>query len=134
VKKEHIVIIVLLLLIVVMGVIWIITSQPRQKDWVKVGSWESREETETDYNMTTEQFVITGEEWDIRWDCGGNVENSHIEIIVYDAYTDSIVKEITSTLVRDFGVSYLNLKGRFYLRIFIRGTLHNWYVVVREYM
>ena len=130
-RKERIVIIVLLIVIVVISGAWIISSQPRGKDWVAVGTWRG---TQSDYNMTTEQFVITGEEWQVYYACGEIAANSHFDIFVYDVYNGNIVKEIVSPYQTFSGNSYLNAQGRFYLQIFIRGNLgSNWVVSVQQY-
>jgi len=131
-KKERIVIIILLIVIVVIGGAWIISSQlqPKGKDWVHVGTWNG---SQSEYNMTTEQFVITGDEWRISWGCNEVVAGSHFDIIVYDVYTSNVVKEIESPFQTFSGESYLNAKGRFHLQIFIRGNLGNWQVYVQEY-
>jgi hypothetical protein len=83
--------------------------------------------------MTTEQFVITGEEWRIGWGCNEVVAGSHFDLIVYDAYTDSVVKEIESPFQTLSGESYLSTKGRFYVKISILGDLGTWIVKVDEY-
>jgi len=128
-KKEHVVIIILAILLAVVSVGWIISSQPKRKEWVTVGSWSG---SQSDYNMTTEHFLISGEEWRVVYSCNQVVAGSHFEIIVYDAYTDGVVKQITSPFQTFSGESYWNSKGRFYLTIFIHGTLGNWVVYVQE--
>lgn len=130
-KKEHIVIIILSIVIVVMGVAWIINSQPKGKKWVTVGSWSG---TQRDYDMTTEQFVISGEEWRISWGSSQVVGGSGFHIVVYDVYTGNVVKEIsTSAFQNPSGESYFNTKGRFYVEISILGDLGSWRVYVQEY-
>jgi len=130
-KKEHIVIVILAILLAVVGVAWIINSQPMRKEWDSVGSWIG---SQREYNMTTEQFVIGGEEWRFGWSCNQVIGGSCFEIIVYDVYTDDVVKEIITSFPQTHsGESYLNVKGRFYLEIFIHGTLGDWRVYVQEY-
>jgi hypothetical protein len=132
VKKEHIVIVILLVLLVVIGGAWILSSQlqPKGKEWVRVGIWNG---SQTEYNMTTEQFVTTGDEWRISWGCDKVVAASHFDIVVYDVYTSNVVKEIETPFETFSGENYLNAKGRFYLQIFIRGDLGDWQVYVQEY-
>jgi hypothetical protein len=129
-KKEHVVIVILLILLGVVGIAWIISSQPKEKEWVNIGSWNG---SQTEYNMTTPQFVITGEEWRVSWSCNQISAGSHFDIFVYDAYTDNVVKEIESPFQTFSGDSYLNAKGRFYMKIVICGNLGDWLISVSEY-
>jgi hypothetical protein len=131
-KKEHVVIIVLVILLAVVVGAWVFTSQiqPKGKQWVSVGSWNG---SQTEYNMTTEQFVITGNEWLIHWSCNQVVAGSHFDIVVYDVYTSNVVKEIETPFQTPTGENFLNTTGRFYLQISIRGNLGNWVVYVQEY-
>jgi len=135
-KKEHVVIIALVVLLVIVVITWTITNQQKGKQWVNVGSWN---EQQTEYNMTTPQFVITGEEWRVEWACNQIISGSHFDITIYDVYSGNVIKEISTTNMQgdtDFtgsGESYLNTKGRFYIKFFIRGNLGNWRISVSEY-
>lgn len=133
VERRRAVIAVLLVVITVIVGAWILSNtvlQRRASEWVELGVWYG---SQTDYNMTTEQFEITGDQWAIRWDCRQIVGDSHFEILVYDVDTGNVTRKIepsyNQTLV---GENYSTVKGRFYLQIFIRGDLGNWWVRIYE--
>ena len=130
-KKDHTAILILLILLATTNIAWTIHSQPQEKQWFNIGRWDG---TQRDYNMTTEQFSITGTEWRISWSCTKVVGGSAFKIIVYDVYTDSEVKTVLKYSTEALGGdSYLNVKGRFYLHIFVYGTLGDWVVSINEY-
>jgi hypothetical protein len=134
-KKERIVIIILSVLLAVESIAWFLSSQPKEKSWIQVERWTG---SQTDYNMTTKMFLISGaEEWRVGWGSSGQSADSHFRIIVYNGYTDSIVKEIEPLPYlmggSMSGESYLNSTGRFYLKIFILGDLYTWWVDIAEY-
>ena len=141
-SKERKIIIVLAALLVIFLLLWIFSvpfplCQSEGKKWRRVKSWDYQIEygSEKDYNLTTEQFRIEGEEWRIRWGCHGITGGSHFRIIVYDGYTDQIIKEIVTNPFENthYGETYLADKGRFYLKIYICGSLEKWFVFVEEY-
>jgi hypothetical protein len=100
------------------------------RGWVSVAVWNGSQE---DCNMTTEQFVIEREEWRINWQSTLSSDSltEHFHLIVYDAYTGSIAKELSPTSPN--GESYLNAKGTFSVKIFIVGDLGDWRVGAEEY-
>jgi hypothetical protein len=137
-RKEHIVIIILAVLLVGVSVAWVISSQPKGKQWVYVDGfryddYSFEQNSQNNFNTTTRDFVITGSEWQISWQCQGIVAGSHFDIFVYDAYTDNVVKEIVTPFQTLNGISYLNNTGRFYLKIFIDGELDKWTVYISQY-
>lgn len=139
-SKERKIIIVLVALLTILLSLWIFDVpspwQPR-KDWRLVRKWSASSESyyEGDYNLTTNLFKIEGEEWRIVWGCSVVHGASCFYIIVYDGYTDEVVKEILTHPLENtfYGESYFKNKGRFYLKIYIYGTLENWFISVLEY-
>ena len=135
--KERILIIIVVVLLVgvSVSVAWVISSLPKGKQWTHVDSWSG---SQTDYNMTTENFFISGEEWQIYWNCTEQVSGSYFQILVHDYYTGNLVEQIdsygnTSNGALPSGLAYLGTSGRFYLQIFINGELGNWTVTVSQY-
>jgi len=130
VKKEHIVIAILSVLLVIVSTAWVISMQ-LWKHWVVVGSWVGHEPAvEHEYNMTTEQFLINGIEWRIRWTCSNYDSYSWWEIVVLNASSGN---EINSILRHElYGERNFNFKGTFYLKIIIHGTLEDWQVSAEE--
>lgn len=129
-KKEYIVIIILSVLLAIEGVAWILSSQPKGKSWVFIGAWGG---SQRDYNMTTEQFVTTGDEWFIECSTTQATGGSGLDILVYDVYTGNVVKEITTSVWGLSNESYFNTKGRFYLKIYVLGDSGSWSVSVNDY-
>lgn len=128
-KKEQIAIIILSALLVIVSTALVISVQ-REKHWVVVGSWVGHEPAvENEYNMTTEQFSINEEEWRIRWTCSNfNFPNSYWDIAVLNASSGS---EINNILRHEkSGERNFSLKGTFYLKIIIHGTLEDWRISV----
>jgi len=136
-KKAYVLIIVLAVLLFGVSAAWVISSQPKGKQWVYVDGvrYDDYDTTQSqnDFNTTTGDFVITGSEWQISWQCQGMAAGSHFDIFVYDAYTDNAVKEIVSPFQTWSGISYMNNMGRFYLKIFIDGELDRWTVYISQY-
>jgi len=142
-KKEHIAIVSLVVVVVVILLFGALGGfsffQPKGKEWVFVHQWRwednpYEQNPQSNFNTTTEQFIINGEEWRIQWACSGITGGSHFDITVYDAYTDNKIKEISTTYPETMsGESYLNNKGRFYLKIYIQGTLDQWTVTLNEF-
>jgi len=142
VNKERKIIALLIALVVVLFFVWAFHVpfppwQSEGKKWRRVKSWSYQIEynSETNYNLTTEQFRIDGEEWRIVWACHSITGGSHFHIIIYDGYTDQIVKEVITNPFENthYGETYLAKNGRFYLKVCICGTLENWVVFVEEY-
>lgn len=130
-KKEHIAIVILSVLLVIVSTAWVFSMQ-LWKHWVVVGSWVGHEPTvEHEYNMTTEQFLINGEEWRIRWTCSNSLSLSYWEIVVLNASSGS---EINSILAHaDYGERNFGFRGTLYLKITVHGTLEDWQVSAEEF-
>ena len=124
-KKEHIVIVILSIFLVFVSTAWV-TSMLREKHWVVAGSWVGREPAvEYEYNMTTEQFSVNEEEWRIRWTCSNyNFPGSYWDIRVLNASSGSEINHILRH--EKSGERNFSLKGTFYLKITIHGTLEDW--------
>jgi len=86
-----------------------------------------------DFDTTTDQFVITGNEWKIS--CTSSIvhSSSYFKIEVFDAYTDSLVKTFETPAFQTGGESFFNQEGRFYLHIYIVGTIEDWKVNIMDY-
>lgn len=133
-NKKRAVIAILLIVTAIIGVAWILSNTILNSPagtWVELRVWYG---AQTDYNVTTEQFAIAGSRWMTRWDCRQIVEDSHFKIVVHDAFSGNVTKEIepaqNQTLAGEY---YTNVKGSFYLEIFIQGDLGNWWVRVMEF-
>jgi len=129
-KKEHIAIVILSVLLVIVSTAWVFSMQ-LWKHWVVVGSWVGHEPAvEHEYKMTTEHFLINGEEWRIRWTCSNWDFISYWEIVVLDASSGS---EINSIIRHEhYGERNFGFKGTLYLKIIIHGTLEDWQVSAEE--
>ena len=124
---------ILAVLVVVIGGAWIINSQlqPKGKQWVSLGSWSGSPQNN---DITTEQFVITGDEWRINWRCNDiGAFDLNFLIIVMNATAHNVTKEIQTPFQTYSGEDLLDVKGRFYLHIVILGSLGDWNVQVSEY-
>ena len=116
-------------------------------DWVRVQQFEFSDypngmdsngnyigvHPENNFNTTTEQFSISGAEWKIKWDVSSVNGGSYFKIDVFDVYTDKLVKEIETPYLSNSGESYLNQQGRFYLHIYIIGTLEKWAITIEDF-
>lgn len=85
-KKEHIAIVVLSVLLVIISTAWIL-SMLQSKHWVVAGSWTAYEPAlEQNYNMTTNHFSISGEQWRISYSCSDyNFPDSYWDIKIFNA-------------------------------------------------
>lgn len=96
---------------------------------------------DTDYNFTSNQFKITGEQWRVSWTTSGeNPLGSHFDIKVYsDEVGSNLVKEIittsnqNSTTFTEYGTSYMDIQGNVHLQVFIAGGLPHWTFNIEEY-
>ena len=129
-KKEHIAIAILSVLLVIVSTAWVFSMQ-LWKHWVVVGSWVGNEPAfEHEYNMTTEQFSINGEEWRIRWTCSNYDSYSYWEIVVLNASSGAEINSINRHEL--YGERNFGFRGTFYLNIIIHGTLEDWQISAEE--
>jgi hypothetical protein len=136
-KKEHIAIIILSILLLVSNIAWVaiyLGFQPFKmgKSW----GWDSANGNNywsgTERYKTTNAFMITGEEWRVSWGFSGGDKNTNFIISVYDAYTGEHHRTLQFFAEEEEG--YLNVTGRFYLKIYFQAKLiDNWHVEVMEY-
>lgn len=102
-----------------------------EKKWVELAAWDGQE---TDYDMITEHFTVTGDKWYVHWECIGLSANSSFDISVYYVNNTRVRMIQTSGVQTVNGTisPYLDVKGTFYLWISINGDLGIWHVKVAE--
>lgn len=66
-------------------------------------------------HYTTDDFLVTGDEWRVRWEVHGEWDTFSIKVV--DSYTENVIREINATgglLINNADdLDYFNIKGRF---------------------
>jgi hypothetical protein len=130
-KKEHVAIVILTILLFTVSIAWVLDMQ-YSKHWVVVGSWVGLEPAvEHEYNLTTYQFSIKGEEWRIHWSCSNYDSYSYWQIVILNASSGNMVDNIERHEL--YGERSFGFTGTFYLNIMIHGTLENWDISAEDF-
>jgi hypothetical protein len=134
--------IIVITIVAALAAVWYIQSTaPAEKSW-RTLLWLNVRDDDTNGrapHYTTEDFLVTGDEWRVGWSIHGQWDT--FRIIVVDSYTENIIREINATgglLTNNADdIDYFNIRGRFRLDLAVTPPnttdLWEWVAYAQEY-